>query len=60
MIEYERLFGADFGREFQQNLSKINPAWIECDAHQLKLTPEGRFFADGISASLFADEQAGT
>ena len=60
LTEYARLFGADFGPQFQQNLSKINPAWIECDTRLLKLTPEGRFFADGISALLFADEQAGT
>lgn len=56
LAEYELKFGEAFVNTFRRSLSQINPQWIESDGSRLRLSPEGRFFTDGICASLFACE----
>ncbi|MBM3918519.1 MAG: radical SAM family heme chaperone HemW [Sphingomonadales bacterium] len=56
LAEYNTLFGAYFGRDFRRSLQNINPDWVYSGDGRLILTREGRFYADGISASLFADD----
>ena len=53
MTEYQSYFGDDFSQSFQNNMRSVPSEWIDLCDNRLKLTPEGRFFADGISASLF-------
>jgi len=56
LAEYEERFGARFGRGLFEQLNGIDPGWWALEAGRLRLTREGRFFADGISARLFADD----
>ena len=46
----------EYYAKFEKELSLINPAWIVNTDTALKLSDEGRFYADGIAANLFCDE----
>ncbi|MFT5070373.1 MAG: oxygen-independent coproporphyrinogen-3 oxidase [Chitinophagales bacterium] len=45
----------DFYPNFEKQLMEINPSWIKNLDHQLVLSDEGMFYADGIASHLFID-----
>jgi oxygen-independent coproporphyrinogen-3 oxidase len=40
---------------FEKQLEQVNPDWINNSANLLKLSNQGRFYADGIAADLFCE-----